>query len=647
MTHPMLYANQDTIKKAQYRVNNEDWAKKALSILREKANKLEEMQMPVFETKWWDEAKNKHWTEIYPEINHHTHFAIREPLLYCFDAAKVYALTGEDKYKELTLKVLRHYTKYDFFPEHPDVGLNWAVICIPAIRAFDLIYNDCSDIDREAILDFFTRAMIAIRKNDDWWIETNPGGYFNNHYAWHKYYIGTYGLFVSNDELVNWAIYSDQGFKDLIEYGTLDDGLWFESSINYHFTAVSGIVGFAKHLRYSKYNFDLWNHIFANGRSLRDLLEGPLYTLFPDKTIPNIGDTYGKRTHISNMGIYFWAYDVYLDTKFSWAVTSKKSDTIFPETVFIENLPDMLFQPPPMETRMWVEHGYTALRFQEGLEYWDGNGFCAFVSNDLNSVHSHFDKFNLMVYGRGKHLAIDVDAKAVSGHAFSAEIQRQLNIHTINHNTIMIDEMNNNIISRKLVIDAYINDNDIKMISIIDPRGDVYKGVLLYRSVAVLEDYVVDVFQVVTNTNHTIDYLYHTINHGKELSTGLDMSSHKFPEGNPWNWLREAKIGKSNDDLIITSNQDNLNVRLTVCGEKDTQVITYLSPADNAYKDEMFAGLIVRRKGKSTIFASVLEAEYGSLPNTKIRIEEPRYGSFKVIVDRDGKEKEILIRELK
>ena len=108
------------------------------------------------------------------------------------------------------------------------------------------------------------------------------------------------------------------------------------------------------------------------------------------------------------------------------------------EALFLARLPSGSHPPPEMKTRVWPEHGFVALRSQEGVDYWKGEGYSAFLSFDLNSVHSHRDKFGLMVYGRQAHLAIDPEAVASAPHAFSSRVQNELNRETICHNTLMV-----------------------------------------------------------------------------------------------------------------------------------------------------------------------------------------------------------------
>lgn len=78
----------------------------------------------------------------------------------------------------------------------------------------------------------------AVLKNDSYWIENDIGGGINNHLAWHKMLLGCLGVFYGHNELIEYALHGRRGLLWLLEVGLVDDGLWCESSLNYHFTAI-------------------------------------------------------------------------------------------------------------------------------------------------------------------------------------------------------------------------------------------------------------------------------------------------------------------------------------------------------------------------------------------------------------------------
>ncbi len=642
-THPFLLVTPAGIERAKSRVA-EPWAKEVIESLKKQVLALESEDLPVFEKDWWNEASKKRWQDIYPEINHHTMFAVAGPMFKAADAALLYAVTGEPKLADLVKNVLLHYTNYEFFAKHPDVGLNWSVWCLRALQAYDIIYNTVSEADRVKIDEFFRRAMEAVKADDEWWIRENPGGLYNNHFAWHKLFIGSYGLFYNKPELVEYALESDQGIRDLIENGCRDDGLWFESSLNYHFTAVDAIAAFAHELAGAGYPLDLWNHRFANGRSLRGLLIGPIYTLFPDETLPTIGDTYGRRMKLDQFKWYWMAYNNYQMPEIAWLLRNVSKPPA--EALFVDQLPKSP-RPPSMQTRIWPEHGYISLRTQEEDDYWRGEGYSVFLSYDSDGIHSHRDKFDLMVFGNGAHIAVDAEACSTAQHSFSSQIQNELNRTTLCHNTIMVDGKDHNPISSKLELEAFINNTGLKLATVSDNRGIVYPGVRLSRTVAATMEYVLDIFQAVSDEEHIYDYLFHSYDDGGAFRISSNSVHFELPESMPWKWLRNARHSTVDGNWHAVARQGEVTSRLTMVGHPGTRIITCEFPRKDNFEPPSIPMLIARHMGKSALFVAVLQAERGKLPSVDVHIKEHRHQLLRIEIRCGEKEQEFVVKRLR
>lgn len=643
--HPCLITTQAGVELARLRVKEENWAKEALARLKRQADQLASEPLPVFEKDWWEEASKKNWSEIYPEVNHHTNFAVSGAVSSALSAAMAYAAAGDPAHADLVKKVLLHYADYEFFAEHPDVGLNWSIWVSRALMAYDLVYDTIEDSDRRRIDRFFERAVQAVMKNDVWWLRHNPGGLFNNHFAWHKFLIGSYGLFYDREDLVDYALNSDQGIRALIEHGSRDDGLWLESSINYHFTAVQGLVEFARQLANSEHSFDLWNAELANGRRLKALFTGPLQPLFPDLTLPTIGDTYGARLRLDSVNAYYLAYDAYRLPEIAWLLRNRVEMPA--DALFLPNLPgDVVDESPRLFTRLWPEHGYVALRTQEGRNYWEGEGFSAFLSYDSDGIHSHRDKFGLMLFARGSHIAVDPDARSTARHAFSAQIQAELNRSTVCHNTVMVDGLDHRPIPDRLELVDFVNTDSVKMASIADRQGRVYEGVRMMRTFAVTPDYALDVFQVSSDTEHTYDYLFHSLADSGRFDADGEFTPTDLGENGPWKWLRNAGAASFDSDWSASTAQGSLTARLMMLGEPGTRVITCDFPAKDDFSGTPIPMLIARRTARSTVFVALIQAERGPLPRAAVELRDSGHGFLRVLVECNGVSREFSVRRL-
>jgi len=149
--HPHLLTTPQGIERARRLVGHERWARDLRDRLVAEAGTLAEHPLPVFETEWWQTARQKPWIDTYVEIHHHCN-EVPLPLMHAaYRAAIAYALTGDDRIAQDVVRVLRHYTAYSFEFQHPDVGMVYGIWGLMALRAYDLVYDQVPDADRPAL----------------------------------------------------------------------------------------------------------------------------------------------------------------------------------------------------------------------------------------------------------------------------------------------------------------------------------------------------------------------------------------------------------------------------------------------------------------------------------------------------------------
>lgn len=645
IAHPCLYATEHQLDIARRNIARYEWAKEAYEQIRLEADKLKAMELPKFERAWWHEAKKRPWQENYPEINLHTGSAVRPAIYAAMQSALIYALGGEEAYGERAKRVLMHYSDYSFEFEHPDVGLNYSSWGIQAFYTYDLLYDRFTTEERAKIDAFFERMAMAVLKNDEWWIAENLGGKFNNHYAWHKSLMAIYGLFYEKPEWVERALNGKQGIRELMEHGFLDDGIWFESSLNYHYTALQGLIMLAWSLRNAGYPLDLFNHEFANGRTLEQGFSGMLQVLFPDMTIPQIGDTYGQTVYLPDAGSYEPAWVVYPSPVYDWLISEKRGQfrTI---SLFREEKPSV-GEPPAVTSRIFPEHGHVILRSIEGRQYWKSDSWAAFVSYDLDSVHSHRDKLGLILFGRGKLLAPDANALATVPHAFSAKVSKELNHSTICHNTLMVDRRDHSPIPEKLSLIEFKALPSVKTVTVGDLKGIVYPGVRMQRTIAVTQEYVLDVFQATSEEEHSYQWLFHTNDDEGETRTTVEFKPIEIPSSPPWCWLRNSRLGRTDADWQAEWHQGEVRFRLSMVGVPGTEITLFDFPKNDKLEGAPTAMLMAERHGKHQIFTALYQAEKGDIPTADILAIEDDEGMLRVRVTIGRQVREHLIPRLR
>ena len=105
LPHPCLLVNQHMIQAAKENIAAHAWAAETCHHLKLDADKLDAMQLPKFETAWWQEAKKKPWKDIYPEEMQHTYYVPRPATELAWKSALVYQLGGAFLFLGLVLYV--------------------------------------------------------------------------------------------------------------------------------------------------------------------------------------------------------------------------------------------------------------------------------------------------------------------------------------------------------------------------------------------------------------------------------------------------------------------------------------------------------------------------------------------------------------
>ena len=613
--HPFLFYSENDISEARKRLADTEYSE-ALNTLNSEADKARQVILESIDSSWWKDVKTMPWSDTYPIIYERTCLIPLRMARPAYYAALRFALTKDKKDATAAKTILLHLSDYTFEFEHFDVGMNYSVWGHLLLNTYDILFKQFSTNETSKLNAFFTRMAQAVMKNDTYWFKNNIGGGINNHLAWHKMMLGCLGLFYNQDKLVDYALHGPRGILSLLELGLVDDGLWCESSLNYHFTAIIPMVYFAEALRKADYKEDLYTITTANGRNIRQAFDSMFGVLLPDGSIPPIGDTYGLRKKLCDEFVYVYAWNVYKDPRYAWLL--EKAPRKRPELLFlgldIENPTS-----PHIKSRLYPEHGYGFLRDRQDEDYWASDGWCAFLTFDKSGVHANQDKLSLMLFGQGKLLIPDVEARATAPHAFSSQIQRQLNRSALSQNTVMIDYHDQRPIGERLWLEEFRDLPQEKVITAVDSKGLLYEGVRQSRTICARREYVLDVFQVVSDAPHDIHWVVHAIGNPESQNSSVVLESSELQIPGPGKWLREFKTGKSDGEIRIEWLEDSVRLKMTLAPEAGTKLITCGYPETDEPNCPTIPMLLVERHAARTIYAVVYQAGKSNLPEVHIK----------------------------
>lgn len=533
-SHPWLFISKHEIEKAR-EAGRHALAGEFSRLIRDAETALGATTAAPDE-RWYDAVKGKPFDATYPDVYART---AREPAAAWRSAltlARAWALGGRAEFLAPVVAQLRAWASYRFAVEHYDAGLNYAVWVVMALECCDLVFDELGRDDRAALAGFFGRALGAVLRNDCFWLEYDIGGGLNNHLAWHRYAAGAIGLFWGETAVVDFARNGARSLSELAERGLRDRGLWLEGSIPYHLTAQYPIIAALR--LYRRAGLDL--PPLAGGRSFRDFYRGLAHVVFPDLTLPPLGDAYGLRTHLPDAAAWHIAAELWPDGLAAYMLSRRtKAD---PWAALASPPPSASPEPPVLASELLTEHGYAILRVPEGPP--SAAQAMVFATYDADGVHSNADKLSFMLFAGGRLWLEDREAATGAVHSFSADVQRTLNRHTICHNTLLVDWQAQRGTGEKLDLVGFRRGESFAHVTLADLRGRLYAGVRQMRSIVLMPDACLDILTVAADRSATFIVPLHVA--GEFASPALQWRDAALPEGRPWSWLaRPRKVERA------------------------------------------------------------------------------------------------------
>jgi hypothetical protein len=361
-------------------------------------------------------------------------------------------------------------------------------------------------------------------------------------------------------------------------------------------------------------NYAVWGHYALNAY---DSMFG---VLFPDGSVPPIGDAYARRIKLADEFTYVHAHKAYRDPRYAWLL--KNAEHKRAELLFI-GIDTKGGKSAQITSRLYDEHGYAFLRDRADDDYWNSDGWCAFLTFDKSGVHCNQDKLSLMLFGCGKLLIPDVEAKATVPHAFSAKVQRQLNRSALSQNTVMIDSRDQRGIGEVLSVVEFTDSPGEKSVTAADFKGLLYEGVEQSRTIVVTSDYVLDVFQITAETERDIKWIIHTIGtpDAQKSSVELKASDIKLPGAG--SWLRDFRSATTDQPIRLEWSEDSVNFAMTMAGAAKTRLITCGYPTSDEPDCPTVPMVLIERRASATVYAAVYQARRQQLGEIQIeRLED-------------------------
>jgi hypothetical protein len=584
-------------------------------------------------------------------------------------AAVVHALTEDRGYGAKVRGHLLQQAK-DFVPGRPGAQYPWGPEAADAI-AFDLVAPLLSAREQQAVVGYLRQlARDGIQYHQGQRLTPNMS--FVCHWR-----IGLIGYAIADPHTIDWAVNDPGppwggkepgrwgGVEQRLEHALTDGTFWDEATIYGNFS-ILGMMYLAEAARHYD-GTDLYGYSSPNGGSLRKAIDGLVSLAYPiertgvgrgsvrmatwgdGSTAPpnRVNNESGDAYFVNKPNIfperqnlypileiayhawknprhaYLLALNPQRDERLGWfeylPVSLLLGETLPPET-----------PPGAMPSVVYPQTGIALLRSDESPGYWSSAGLVAVQQMGRNYGHDHRDKFELMLWGRGRLLYPDWNAQQYEPMEYGWTRNAWA------HNTLVVDESN-----PEGGRSAEWHDFNVDVKFLATTSREVYPDVVQVRALLLTGDYLLDLFRADSSRERTYDWFVHALGRlslpsrqGFQPSQDLLKPYHWVDRERKWETDRTWSVdflqrsggvlrgmGRYTDEWFGAA----VGVRMTMLGEAGTAAYVGdgpFNPVPNLREHGNPEGTIplamARRKSRMVCFAALHEP-FGRQPSLVIR----------------------------
>lgn len=211
-------------------------------------------------------------------------------------------------------------------------------------------------------------------------------------------------------------------------------------------------------------------------------------------------------------------------------------------------------------------------------------------------AHGHFDKLGIIVFMNERIVAPDP-----ARLAYSVPMHKTWYKTSLAHNTLVVDGQNQRGTSGTL--DYF---KSIQGICVTQARCDTaYDGVEMVRTIAVNENYVLDLFSVQSDSEHVYDLVYHLYGETDAASFQSATSTSSLTGKDGYQHLKDIRFGSIGKEWAIDYRNGENRVRQTTVAAEKSSIFTAEGLSDNPPR--RCPATIVRTKAKAAQYATLLQ----------------------------------------
>ncbi len=656
-SHPFLFYSSETLDLAKTKIETYSWAKNAFQQMKKRVDPLvaaPEIVYPIFG------AGTREASDPIIQFMTKTRDA---GLLYQLTGEPQYA----EYVKKVLLGLASSYLDLPYV-DATRARWDFELLAeirhmMHLMSAYDLIMpSGILNAEEQSLIK--NRLFLTNYENSRRYIENNPNMRYSNWVTWMDFSVGATGLLLNRPDWVDFAVnHPVTGIKNNLLNNVNEDGFFLENSVAYLKFTTAASIGFAEALYNA--NLDLYHAPLSGIRErdglsiqnkypIREMLAALDYYRFSNNAVPPVGDSgilaYSPLISImlneSELAYARYGLDPALGKALAAAVGFDRSgmprDAGF---IYAEPLDSIAPGPFTIGTNDFANAGYNWL----GSTVLEDTGAIFFRSpgdgnaSNLNMYwdpygaatgHYHSDKLSLNLHMLGQKALQEAGSFAYDQTGPQIPWGRT----TLAHNTIVVDETSqapqafapwamwagdtagrSSAGEKKAlgigpvfkVIRAY---NDKAYGGALPIYGSTFSQTKLEdrlfdtkldRTVAMIDDYVIDLFHVSSPGPHQYDY---ALNFPVSQQTGayagdapLQPVSGPLGAKNGYDKVDSVSRATANQDWTYTLALDDAHVGIRMIGEPGTEIIKGSTIGDNSI-------LIARRSGRQeTHYASLIE----------------------------------------
>ena len=597
--------------------------------------------------------------------------------------AVAYVLTDEAVFAEAAAAILKRYAEVfpGYEPGHlkglaTSAALEECVWAVDAAGAYDLIYNSgtLTEADKQAIERDVFRASAEVLRHcnhayrSNWRIRAVGG-------------VAAMAFVIGDRELIDEVF---NGFRDetgmlvrdgLVHHMTwsiLADGIYYERSQSYSEEigdAMGHLLAAARHS-----GIDLWDYGFAGSdydagadpdrvfgatrpKTVQSVYDAVLFRAFGNGTLAKVANSYWN--HLGRRDGWALAWRAYDDDRYAWPLVCD------PEG-WLHDLRDLMFMPPRVPTgtidfaadrrlgstgqltnacTLLPSGGYAVLRQDASPDA----ATVAMTFGDFPNGHCQADQLSIVLYAAGHHVLPETKYfRYIDPHLTWSK-------QTISHNTVTVDEL------------SQLPQADSDDMWISPPRGEpvrgravffhpgerlktfradcdsAYDGVLIDRTVALVDSVLVDFYRCRSADEHQYDYALHVDGQMTSCSAPLgEQEAGPLAEIYGYRHIEDLRRATVGDRPIQLTHRDDDGAReilaLTLLPTAAGELI--LGNGMEGLEGERAEVVIVRQRATNADFISVMDpgatglsaSAVAGLPDGALGVEITKPDGTKLII---------------